>query len=439
MFPTESPPPVPAARRAGVFRAVRWVALVMLVAFSTGLGVIVGAGLDGSDGATAATRLATMPEFKVLEETYDAIREHYVLSDDITDDQLMYGAAAGMVEALGDEGHSTFLDPQEAQDFMRELDSELIGIGVQIDLTGPLPIVIAPIDGSPAYQAGIRPGDVIIAVDGVESAHKDPREIADLIRGEAGTDVTLELRHQDTDKTYEVTITRANITLKPVSYIMMPDNILWLRIARFSDGATEGVRNALAWGKEHGMTGMILDLRNNPGGYTSEAMGVGSQFLPAGSVLYKEQLADGSIQEQTITNEGGAWINGDLVVLVNEGSASAAEIVSSAIQDNDRGVLYGETTVGTGTVLSGFTLSDGSMALLGTKLWLTADGHDIWKEGVHPDVVVGEDVEALPTLPIEFEGDQLSETELEKIDDVQLLTAYGALEPGLEPGATPAA
>jgi carboxyl-terminal processing protease len=411
----------------------------MLVVFSTGLGMIAGGALDRSDGATAATRLTTMPEFKILEETYDAIRAHYVLSNDVTDQQLMYGASRGMVEALGDEGHSTFLDPQEAQDFARELDSELIGIGVQIDLTGTLPVVIAPIDGSPAYKAGIRPGDVIISVDGVESARKDPRDIADLIRGKEGTDVTLVLRHRDSEQTYEVTITRSKITLKPVSYIMLPDNVLWLRIARFSTGTTEGVRNALEWGKKHGMTSVILDLRNNPGGYTSEAMGVGSQFLPAGTVLYKEQLADGSIQEQTTTESGGQWVNGNLVVLINEGSASAAEIVSSAIQDNDRGKLYGETTVGTGTVLSGYTLSDGSMALLGTKLWLTADGHDIWKKGIDPDVVVAAAADSLPSLPIEFDSDQLTDQQLEKIADVQLLAAYGALVPGVAPASTPAA
>jgi carboxyl-terminal processing protease len=399
----------------------------MLVAVSTGFGIAIGTSYGNSDGATASTRLTTMPEFQVLEETYDAIRANYVLADDVTDEELMHGAASGMVESLGDTNHSTFLNPTEAEEFSRELDSELIGIGVQIDLTGPMPVIIAPIDGSPAWEAGIRPGDVIVSVDGVESARRDPGEVTDLIRGEEGTDVTLVLRHRDSDETYTVTITRSKITLEPVSYMMLPDNVLWLRIARFSTGTTEGVREALEWGKENGMTGVILDLRNNPGGYTSEAMGVGSQFLPAGSVLYKEQLSDGSVVDQTITQSGGAWLEGEMVVLINSGSASAAEIVSSGLRDNGRADLYGETTVGTGTVLSGFTLSDGSMALLGTKLWLTADGSEIWKVGVDPDVEVTQPVDELPALPIEFEGEQLSDDQLEATDDTQLQAGFGAI------------
>jgi carboxyl-terminal processing protease len=429
----------PARDRSGAMRIFRMLALIVLIAFSTGFGAVVGSRVVSSDRATAATMLASMPSFDILEETYDAIREHYVLSDEITDEQLMYGAARGMIESLGDTNHSTFLDPEEAQDFVRELDSELIGIGIQVDLTGPLPVVIAPIDGSPAWEAGIQPGDVIVSVNGVESATKDPQEITDLIRGKEGTDVTLVLRHRDSEKTYEVTITRAKITLEPVSSMMLPDGVLWLRIARFSVGTTDGVREALQWGKAHGMTSVILDLRNNPGGYTDQAMGVGAQFLPAGSVLYKEQLPDGTVVDQKIDQSGGEWLEGDMVVLINGGSASAAEIVSSGLRDNGRARLYGETTVGTGTVLRGYTLSDGSMALLGTKLWLTANGSEIWKVGVTPDVEVALPVDELPTLPLEFEGDALTQDQLQTTDDTQLIAGFDALTDREGPVASPVA
>jgi carboxyl-terminal processing protease len=436
MFQIERLASGPARRLSAAGRTLRTIALIMLVAFSTGFGIVIGTSFDRSDGATASTRLTTMPEFKVLEDT---IRSNYVLSDEVTDEQLMHGAAAGMVESLGDTNHSTFLDPQEADDFVRELDSELIGIGVQIDLTGPIPVIIAPIDGSPAWEAGIRPGDVIVSVDGVESAKREPKEVTDLIRGEEGTDVTLVLRHRDSEETYSVTITRSKIALDPVSYMMMPDNVLWLRIARFSTGTTEGVREALEWGKENGMTSVLLDLRNNPGGYTDEAMGVGTQFLPAGSVLYKEQLSDGTIVDKTVTGDGGAWIEGDMVVLINSGSASAAEIIASGLRDNGRAELYGETTVGTGTVLNGFTLSDGSMALLGTKMWLTADGSELWKVGVDPDFEVTHPVDELPALPIEFDGRVLTDDQLTNIEDVQLLAGFDALTGAGDLVATPAA
>jgi carboxyl-terminal processing protease len=416
-----SPSSRPASR---LRRAGRWTALAVLIAFSLTFGVLIGATFDASENATASTMLTQMPEFQVVEETYDAIRENYVLSDEISDQDLMYGASRGMVEALGDDGHSTFLDPQEAKEFEQSLSNELIGIGVQIDLTGPQPVVIAPIDGSPAYEAGIQPGDVIIAVDGVETAEVEPTEVGELIRGEEGTDVTLVLRHQDDTETYEVTITRSRITIEPVSYIMLPDNVLWLRVSQFSVGATQGVIEALQWGKDNGATGVILDLRNNPGGYTQEAKGIASQFLPIGSVLYQEQLADGTVQRLTNTDIEGEWIEGDLVVLINAGSASSSEIVSSAISDNERGVLIGETTFGTGTVLIGFELSDGSVALLGTKLWLTADGNDIWKHGVDPTVEVEMEDGDFPKLPIEFEGDAVSASAFTALDDPQLLAAH---------------
>ncbi len=439
MSPTDGIARAPARRFAGVAKMLRTVALVFLVVVSTGVGIVIGANHGQSDGATASTRLTSMPEFQVLEETYDTIRDNYVLSDEVTDEQLMYGAASGMIDSLGDTNHSTFLNPTEANDFKLELESELVGIGVQIDLTGPLPVIVAPLDGSPAWEAGIRPGDVIVSVDGVESERRDPREVVDLISGEEGTDVTLVLRHRNSDETYTVTITRTRITLEPVSYIMLPDNVLWLRIARFSAGATEGVREALEWGKENGMTGVILDLRNNPGGYTNEAMGVGAQFLPVDSILYKEQLSDGSIVDQPIDQPGGAWLEGDLVVLINGGSASAAEIVSSGLRDNGRATLYGETTVGTGTVLNGYTLSDGSMALLGTKLWLTAGGAEIWKVGVDPDVDVEMPLDHLPSLPIEFDGDVLAEEQLAATEDAQLQAGFDALTGADEAAATPAA
>ncbi len=422
------PTGTPRARRMFASgRGVRWMALVLALAGTMSIGVMVGAVLDTSDNATASTILTDLPEFQVVEETYDAIRENYVLSDEVSDQDLMYGASAGMIDALGDTGHSTFLDPDEAVEFEQSLSNELIGIGIQIDLTGPLPVVIAPIDGSPAYEAGIRPGDVIISVDGVETADIEPQVVGELIRGDEGTDVTLMLRHQDTAETYQVTITRAQITIEPVSFIMLPDNVLWLRVSQFSIGATDGVIEALQWGKAHGMTGVLLDLRNNPGGYTTEARGIASQFVPIGSVLYQEQLADGTVEPLVNESVEGEWAEGDLVVLINEGSASSSEIVSSAIRDNDRGVLVGETTFGTGTVLVGFELSDGSVALLGIKLWLTADGQDIWKQGVDPTLEVEMDVDQYPTIPIEFRGEMLDSDVFGAIEDSQLLAAHEEL------------
>lgn len=398
--------------------------VAILMILSTTFGMVLGTRFDDFRGATASTMLTQIPEFGVVEETYDTIRENYVLSDEITDAELVYGAAAGMVDALGDEGHSTFLNPEEAIEFERSSRGELIGIGIQVDTSGPQPVVIAPIDGSPAFESGIQSGDVIIAVNGVLSLDVGSEEVVDLIRGEAGTDVTLTIRHQEELEPIDLTITRAEIEIDPVSYIMLPDNILWLRVSQFSVGATEGVVEALRYGKSQNMTGVILDMRNNPGGLVFEAIGVGSQFLHANSVLYQEQDAEGNTREVRTIGGAGEWQDGNLVVIVNNGSASASEIVSSGIQENDRGLLIGETTFGTGTVLLPFNLDGGSVALLGTKLWLTADGNDIWKKGVEPDLTVTLEPGVSPALPIEFEQDSLTEEDLASLEDSQLLVAH---------------
>jgi carboxyl-terminal processing protease len=399
----------------------------VLLVLSTTFGALLGSTFGRSHDAGASTMLTQLSEFSVLEDTYNTIRENYVLEDEISDQDLMYGAASGMVESLGDEGHSTFLTPQEAAEFEQSSRGELIGIGIQVDLTGPLPVVIAPIDESPAFEAGIKPGDVIIAVNDTQVADVGPDEAVDLIRGEEGTEVSLTLRHADMTEVYEVTITRAKITVNPVSYAMLPNNVLWLRLSQFSKGAKEGVQDALQYGKDHGMTSVILDLRNNPGGLVSEAQGVASQFLPKGAILYQEQLADGTVTKVPIDSEGGLWLSGDLVVVINEGSASASEIVSSAIRDNDRGTLYGETTFGTGTVLWPFDFSDGSMVLLGTRLWLTADGAQIWKHGVDPDVEIMLEPGVSPRLPFEYKDNTVSKEDLSAFDDTQLLKAYDAV------------
>lgn len=415
----------PARRRAPSIG--RGLCLTILLMLCMTLGGMIGANFNPEGNANASTMLTQLEEFQIVEETYDTIRSSYVLADEFSDQDLMYGASRGMIDALGDEGHSTFLDPQEAIEFERSSRGELIGIGIQVDTTGAQPVVVAPIDGSPAFDVGIRSGDVIIAVDGVQSIDVTPQELVDLIRGEEGTDVTVTLRRQNELEPYEVTITRARIDVRPVSYLMMPEGVLWLRVSQFSSGATEGVVEALRFGKEQGMTGVVLDLRNNPGGLVFEAIGIGSQFIPGGSVLYQEQNADGSVHEVRTIGSEGEWQSGDLVVLINDGSASASEIVSSGIRDNDRGQLFGETTFGTGTVLLPFELSDGSVALLGTKLWLTASGEEIWKRGVEPETVVRLEPGVSPRLPIEFETESLSDNELAVIEDTQLLTAYRSL------------
>jgi carboxyl-terminal processing protease len=420
-------------RRASAWRVQ---ARNLAMAFTLLAAVMVGIGLDriafqpglvGADG-----NFTDIPEFQTLEDTYDLIREHYVQSDEISDADLLYGAASGMVNALGDTGHSVFLDPDDAKKFEEQQSGKLVGIGVQLDYTGDIVTVVAPIDNSPAWDAGIRSGDVILEIDGTVIADlwgtgdDLARQVSDLISGEEGTDVTLKLRHVGETEPYTVTITRAEITVDPVSWRMLPNDVMWLRLSGFTSGSADEVKQALRDGKKAGAKAVILDLRNNGGGIVVEAIGINSQFLPNGSTLYKEEDKDGDMKPiKTVGNEG-EWLDGPLVVLINEGSASAAEMTASALEANGRAKLYGETTFGTGTVLLPFNLDDGSIAMLGTDLWLTADNKQIWKKGVAPTVEVALEPGVQVDIPLLHDGQDIDEADFSKIEDNQLTAGYDA-------------
>jgi carboxyl-terminal processing protease len=404
------------------------VAAMLLLAVGAGIGIDRFVLEYTPAGAQSRDDLADLEEFTILEETFNVIRDSYVQSDEFTDEDLVYGASRGMVDALGDEGHSRFLDPEEAADFEASSRGELVGIGIQVDTTESPPRVIMPIQNSPAFEAGILAGDVILTVDGVDTTEfQDPTEAVNLIRGEEGTDVTLELRHEGEAENYEVTITRALIEVDPISWAMMPNDVLWIRISEFSSGTTEGLKAALQEGKSLGAKGVILDLRANPGGLVVEAIGVGSQFQPDGSVLYLEENTAGDQNEVTTVGDSGEWQDQPLVVLIDGDSASAAEITSSSIADNERGDLIGQQTAGTGTVLLPMELSDGSMVLIGTELWLTANGDVIWHVGVEPTIEVENEPGVRISLPYSFDDNEVTDEQFADLQDDQLLTAFDEL------------
>lgn len=419
---------------AGAHMRIAMTALMLVVALGAGMGIDRYL-IAGTSAGQQADSFTDVKQFDILDQTYQTIRENYVLSDDITDEQLVYGAAAGMVAALGDTGHSVFLDPEEAKAFDEQSKGELVGIGVQIDTTGNLPKVIAPIPGSPAAKAGILPGDVITEVDGKSLEGMDPSEAGDLLRGEEGTKVKVTLIHAGETEPYEVTLTRSRISVPAVTWAMMPNDVAWIYLSEFSSGATEQLQKALRDAKSHGAKGVVLDMRNNPGGLVFEAIGVASQFLPNNSPLIQEKDKDGNVKITKSVGSNGEWQKGPLVVLINNGSASSAEFVASAIQDNKRGELIGETTFGTGTVLQPFRFNDGSMLLLGVELWLTADGHDIYKKGVSPDTTITNEPGVLNAIPETFGDGSVSDEQVKKLDDKQLTAGYQAVLKEIEAGS----
>lgn len=361
-------------------------ALAILAVFAAGIGIDRTV-LHGSFQAGAADTFTENEDFDVLESTWDLIQNEWVLADETEDEDLIYGAAAGMVEALGDEGHSSFLSPDQAQQFNESSLGEFTGVGIEIGERDGNIVVIAPIDNSPAIEAGIKSGDIILEVNGESIDGLEVFEIGERVRGDEGTDVQLTLRRPD-DETYTVDLTRRKITLVSVSWRMLPNDIAQVRIAGFNVAVTRDLQAALEEARGQGALGVVLDLRDNPGGLVSEAIGVASQFMEEGTTIFQHQAANQEPYPVKTIGYDGRWLDSPLVVLVNEGSASAAEIVGGALRDNNRATLIGETTFGTGTVLTPFNQPDGSIVLLGTALWLTADGDQIWKEGVEPDIAV---------------------------------------------------
>lgn len=402
------------------------VVLLVMACIGTGIGidrVILEPGpVTAQDDRTGLTGTDS---FSVLEETFDIIRESYVRSGEVTDDDLVYGAAAGMVNALGDTGHSRFLSPQDAQRFLDSASGELVGIGVNIDAS-ELPLrVIMPIQDSPAIMAGIEAGDLIVGIDGVDLVELDDAEAAlALIRGGEGTSVTLTIERTGEPASFDVTLTRSRIILQPVSWAMLPDDVMWVRVDQFSAGASAALADALRQGRERGARGLLLDLRANPGGLVTEARGVAQQLQPGGVVLYQEEDASGAVEEVLVPEGEGEWQDLPIVVLIDGDSASAAEITASSLENNGRATLVGETTRGTGTVLMPTQLSDGSMVLIGVELWLTANGDVIWHRGVEPNLEVVRDESVMIELPFTYADGVVGGDQLAASIDSQLIAAH---------------
>lgn len=362
-------------------------------------------------------------EFQLMGEAWSTVHRVYVDRTALEPQVLTYGAIGGMVDALGDTGHSRFLAPQMVQLQHSALQGEYEGIGAYMEVKDGH-VVIMPMDGSPAQRAGLRPGDIILKVDGQNVADLRLDEVVGRILGPAGTQVTLTILNPKTGNTRDVTLERAKITIDNVTWQQLPGPpIAHVRISVFSKGVTQDLKGTLAEIQSQEVTGLVLDLRSNPGGLLDEAVGVVSQFLDEGNVLLVKD-AQGKVTPMPV-QPGGVAMDIPMVVLVDQGTASAAEIVAGALQDAGRATVVGETTFGTGTVLQEFPLSDGSVLLLAVEEWLTPKGRVIWHQGLDPDVTVALPSDAEPLLPL-TERDLTAE-QLRDSGDAQLLRALDLL------------
>ncbi len=400
--------------------------LIGIVVLALGLGLTGGIVLDRQvlNAATPVPSLATGPDVQLIQDAWQTIQQQYVDRTAVQTQTLTYGAIGGMVDALGDTGHSRFLSPDMLKAEHNSLNGQFAGIGAEVQATGDHVTIVAPIDNSPAQQAGLQAGDVILKVNGEDVSGLPLFQVVQRILGPAGTTVTLTISTPATGNTRDVALTRAKITLRNVTWQQVPGTTLAdVRIAAFSNGVSQDLQQALAEIKSRNLTGIVLDLRNNPGGLLNEAIGVASQFVAQGNVL-EEKDATGKITPVPVTHQYPVT-DLPLVVLVNQGSASAAEITAGALQDAGRATLIGETTVGTGTVLNTFNLPDGSALLLAVQEWLTPKGRVIWHHGITPDDQVGLPATAHLLLP-EAER-SMTPDQVQASNDAQFLKALNVL------------
>ncbi len=402
-------------RRTVIVRVMALV-LVMLV-------LMLAAYLYGLSRSPAGISEEDRESVALFVEALRAVQEDYVDQEAVDPEEQTYGAIKGMIDTLGDEGHTRFLSPEEVEKSREAVSSTYVGIGVRLEEKDDEIVVKASMDGSPAEETGIQSGDVLIAVDGESVTGEEFEEIGERIRGPEETYVDLTVLRDEEER--EFVVERAELEVPVSSWRLIPDtDVAHLRLSSFSENGAEKLEGSITEAQSSGAERFVLDLRDNPGGLVEQAAEVGALFLPTGNGVYIRKDADGSKEETTVP-EDNEPLDVPLVVLVNEGSSSSAEIVAGALRDNDRAQVIGETTFGTGTVLSEYPLSDGSAILLGVAEWLTPNGDSIRGSGIEPDVEAELEEGQEPNTPNETEG--LTREEIFE-EDAQLERAFEILE-----------
>lgn len=400
--------------------------VLAIVMFAGGVFVARTDALGAPVAASPAASAAAGPdaELALVEEAWRSIQDNYVDAKNLDNRALAYAAIRGLVEAVGDEGHTSFMTAEQAKASDQSLSGTFVGIGVQVEEDEDGKIQITTVfPATPAEEGGLRRGDHILAVDGKSTEGETVGEVVSRVRGPEGEKVTLTLGRDGSDD-LDLTFTRRKYDLPLVSWSMVPGrDVALIRLDQFSTGAADAVKKAISAAKEQGAKSIVFDLRGNPGGYVHEAIGVASQFLEDGIVY--QALDRGGKQKDGEVTKGGLATDLPLVVLADGSSASSAEIVTGAIQDAKRGKVVGDKTFGTGTVINRFDLADGSSLRIGTERWLTRAGRPIWHEGLEPDVKVqlADTVQYL--LPNDLRD--MSAADLAKSEDLQLLKALELL------------
>lgn len=363
------------------------VSCVIVIIFS--LGFFIGA--HGKRALVPSESKEIYEYLKVFSDALDLVRKNYV--DTVKDKDIVYAAIKGVLESL--DPHSSFLTPEMYKDMQSETKGEFGGIGIEISIKDGFPTVITPIEDTPAYKAGIKAGDHIVKIDGKPTKNMSLMDVVKLIRGPKGKPIILTIMRDGFTSPHDYKVTRDIIQVKSVKFRMLEDGYGYIRIAQFQERTAKDLDVALKelekTSKMKPLKGIILDLRNDPGGLLEQAVEVSDRFLSEGLIVYIEGRKKYSEKLRFHAKKRDDYL-GPLVVLVNEGSASASEIVAGALQDHKRAIVVGAKTFGKGSVQTIFPLNDGSALKLTTAKYYTPKGRSIQAEGISPDIVVESNV-----------------------------------------------
>jgi carboxyl-terminal processing protease len=377
----------------------------------------------------------TYENLKVFTEVLSYVEANYV--EEVDPNKLVHGAIRGMLRTL--DPHSSFMPPEVYREMQIETEGRFGGLGIEITIRDDILTVVSPIEGTPAFRAGIEPGDQIVKVDGESTKDMSLVDAVKKLRGLEGSTVTISILRKDFAEPKDFTLTRAVIQIKSVRWKKLPDDIGYIKLRSFQKTTADELAEALQDLEEQHVRALVLDLRNNPGGLLEQAITVSDEFLEPGKLIVytKGRLAGQNMKG--FSKSERAYITPSMVILINEGSASASEIVAGALQDLGRATVMGTQSFGKGSVQTIIPLSDGSGLRLTTAKYFTPKGREIQGKGITPDVIVeeaktpqAEDEPGKPAPPrnrrqIALPGDDLA-------DDLQLQKAVDFLKEQVKQG-----
>jgi len=342
-------------------------------------------------------------DFSTFWDAWNIVKNKYVKKD-IDDQKMTYGAISGMMSSLGDP-FSMFMTPEESKMLNEDLNGSFGGIGIEVAAKDGVLVVISPIDGTPAQKAGIRSKDIITKIDGQDVSELTYVEAINKIRGEKGTEVKLTIIHDGATEEEDIAIVRDKIVVESVKWEIKNDDVMYVRISQFGADTLDLIKDMADEVQAKNIKKVIVDVRDDPGGYLQDCIDITSLFIPEG-VVVKERDRNGDINESKTTSLP-RFDGAKIVVLINGGSASASEIFAGAIQDTKRGILIGEKSFGKGSVQTMEKLDDGSQLKYTIAKWLTPLDHEIDKKGITPDIEV-----------------KLTKEDIDNKNDIQLQRAF---------------